>query len=109
MEAMGTNGELTVRVADLSQAGGQHYFRTPRSAIPEDQIEQIFDPSVTTKGQGVSLGLVICRAGGNAHTGPSSAHAITSARPHLQSRISRALDHECRSHSVKTVLLALLG
>ena len=106
----GCQQRTQVRVADLSQAGGQDYFGTPGSSIPTDQIEQILDPSVTAKGQGVSLGLVICRVGANAHTQdrPLRPQSHRPTGRTLLSRISRALDHKCRSHGVKTVVLALL-
>lgn len=39
------------------------------AGIPQDQVERIFDPFVTTKTQGLGLGLSICRSIVNGHGG----------------------------------------
>jgi PAS domain S-box-containing protein len=70
LEAMDSGGELTVRVADLSEGGGSTLLvevSDTGSGIPDDMIEQIFNPFVTTKDQGTGLGLAICRAITDAH------------------------------------------
>jgi signal transduction histidine kinase len=70
LEAMDSGGELTVRVADLSEGGGSTLLvevSDTGSGIPDDLIEQIFNPFVTTKDQGTGLGLAICRAITDAH------------------------------------------
>ena len=70
LEAMDSGGELTVRVADLSEGGGSTLLvevSDTGSGIPGDMIEQIFNPFVTTKDQGTGLGLAICRAITDAH------------------------------------------
>jgi signal transduction histidine kinase len=46
IEAMEPGGEMTVRVADLSEGGGS----------------TLLDPFVTTKPHGAGLGLAICRS-----------------------------------------------
>jgi signal transduction histidine kinase len=70
LEAMGPDGELTVRVADLSEGGGSTLlveFSDTGGGIPDDMVEQIFNPFVTTKDHGTGLGLAICRAIADAH------------------------------------------
>jgi signal transduction histidine kinase len=79
LEAMNSGGELTVRVADLSQGGGSTLLvevSDTGCGIPEDMIEQIFNPFVTTKARGTGLGLAISRAIADAH------RAILRARNH---------------------------
>jgi PAS domain S-box-containing protein len=70
LDAMDSGGELTVRVADLSEAGGSTLLvevSDTGGGIPDDIIEQIFNPFVTTKAHGTGLGLAICRAITDAH------------------------------------------
>ena len=79
LEAMDSGGELTVRVADLSQGGGSTLLvevSDTGCGIPEHMIEQIFNPFVTTKARGTGLGLAISRAIADAHK------AILRARNH---------------------------
>jgi signal transduction histidine kinase len=79
LEAMDSGGELTIRVADLSQGGGSTLIvevSDTGCGIPDDMTEQIFNPFVTTKAHGTGLGLAICRAIADAHK------AILSARNH---------------------------
>ena len=76
---MDSGGELTVRVADLSQGGGSTLLVEVSDTgygIPDDMAEQIFNPFVTTKAHGTGLGLAICRAIADAHK------AILRARNH---------------------------
>jgi C4-dicarboxylate-specific signal transduction histidine kinase len=51
------DGRVTISVVDHGEG------------VPEDQLSQIFDPFVTTKGEGLGLGLSICRAIVSAHGG----------------------------------------
>lgn len=70
LDAMDQGGELTIRVADLSEGGGSTLLvevSDTGGGIPEDMIEQIFNPFVTTKDHGTGLGLAICRAIADAH------------------------------------------
>jgi len=79
LEAMDSGGELTVRVADLSQGSGSTLlveFSDTGCGIRDDMTEQIFNPFVTTKAQGSGLGLAICRAIADAHK------AVLRARNH---------------------------
>jgi PAS domain S-box-containing protein len=81
LEAMDSGGELTIRVADLSQAGGSTLLveiSDTGCGIPDDMTEQIFNPFVTTKDHGTGLGLAICRAIADAHK------AILRARNHTE-------------------------
>ena len=70
MEAMGTGGELTLRVADLSEGGGTTLLvevSDTGTGIPEELLAKIFDPFVSTKARGSGLGLAICRGVADAH------------------------------------------
>jgi len=70
MESMGGGGELTVRVADLSDGGGTTLLvevSDTGTGIPEELLAKIFDPFVSTKARGSGLGLAICRGVADAH------------------------------------------
>ncbi len=69
-QAMEPGGELTVRVADLSDGGGNTLIvevADTGSGIPDHLLATVFDPSVTTKPRGTGLGLAICRGIADAH------------------------------------------
>jgi PAS domain S-box-containing protein len=70
IQAMEPGGELTVRVADLSEGGGSTLIvevADTGPGIPDDLLAIIFDPFVTTKPHGTGLGLAICRGIADAH------------------------------------------
>jgi PAS domain S-box-containing protein len=70
IEAMEPGGELTVRVADLCEAGGTTLLveiSDTGRGIPADLLAVIFNPFVTTKAHGTGLGLAICRSITDAH------------------------------------------
>jgi PAS domain S-box-containing protein len=70
VEAMGPDGELTLRVADLSDGGGTTLLvevSDTGTGIAEELLPKIFDPFVTTKERGSGLGLAICRGIADAH------------------------------------------
>ena len=76
---MAAGGELTVRVADLCEAGGSTLLveiSDTGPGIPPDLLEKIFNPFVTTKSKGSGLGLAICSSVADAH------RAVLSARNH---------------------------
>ena len=80
LEAMTAGGELTVRVADLCEAGGSTLLveiSDTGSGIPDDLLDKIFNPFVTTKSRGSGLGLAICSSVADAH------RAVLSARNHI--------------------------
>jgi PAS domain S-box-containing protein len=70
IQAMSPGGELTVRVADLSEGGGSTLLvevADTGPGIPEHLLTTVFDPFVTTKPHGTGLGLAICRSITDAH------------------------------------------
>jgi len=70
VEAMEPGGELTIRVADLCEGDGTTLLievSDTGRGIPEDLLDSIFDPFVTTKASGTGLGLAICRGIADAH------------------------------------------
>jgi PAS domain S-box-containing protein len=83
IEAMEPEGELTARVADLSEGGGSTLLveiADTGSGIPDELLPTIFNPFVTTKARGSGLGLAICRSITDAH------HARLSARSNVGRR-----------------------
>lgn len=79
VEAMEPGGELTVRLAELAEAGGATLLvevSDTGCGIPDDLIAIIFDPFVSSKSRGSGLGLAICRSIADAH------HATLWARNH---------------------------
>jgi signal transduction histidine kinase len=70
IDAMDPGGELTVRVADLSEGGGSTLLveiSDTGCGIPDELLATIFNPFVTTKAHGTGLGLAICRSIADAH------------------------------------------
>jgi two-component system NtrC family sensor kinase len=70
IQAMDPGGELTVRVADLSEGGGNTLLVEVADSGPgiaDELLATIFDPFVTTKPHGTGLGLAICRSVADAH------------------------------------------
>jgi PAS domain S-box-containing protein len=80
LEAMSQGGELTVRVADLREAGGNSLLveiSDTGPGIPPDLMDKIFNPFITSKSRGSGLGLAICSSIADAH------RATLRARNHL--------------------------
>lgn len=72
IEAMGTGGTLTVRIARAQRANSPRVtieISDTGPGIPESIKGNIFDPFFTTKTRGSGLGLAICRSIVDAHQG----------------------------------------
>ena len=70
IQAMERDGELTVRVVDMSESGSGSLIvevADTGPGIPEELMSTVFDPFVTTKPHGTGLGLAICRGIADAH------------------------------------------
>jgi PAS domain S-box-containing protein len=70
LEAMSQGGELTVRVADLREAGGNYLLieiSDTGPGIPPEILDKVFTPFVTSKARGSGLGLAICSSIADAH------------------------------------------
>ena len=94
IEAMAAGGELTVRVADLCEAGGSTLLveiSDTGCGIPDHLLDNIFNPFVTTKSRGSGLGLAICSSVADAHRAILSARNHTGrTRLHVCHRISQS-------------------
>jgi PAS domain S-box-containing protein len=76
IEAMQSGGELTVRIAEISEGTGSTLrveISDTGCGIPEELLATIFNPFFTTKAHGTGLGLAICRSIADSH------HALLSA------------------------------
>jgi len=70
LEAMSEGGELTLRVADLREAGGNYLLieiSDTGPGVPPELLDKIFNPFVTSKARGSGLGLAICSSIADAH------------------------------------------
>jgi len=77
---MNPGGELTVRVADLSEGGGSTLLvevADTGPGIPDELLATVFDPFAMTRPHGTGLGLAICRGIADAH------HARLTARNNI--------------------------
>jgi len=80
IEAMGSGGEMTVRLARKDFQGAQWIVVEVSDSgpgIPEAVKANIFDPFFTTKPRGSGLGLAICRGITDAHRGVIRAESRT--------------------------------
>jgi signal transduction histidine kinase len=72
VEAMDHDGEVVVRLADRATHDGHSLLievTDSGTGIPDQLVEKIFEPFVTTKPKGSGLGLAICRGITDAHKG----------------------------------------
>jgi signal transduction histidine kinase len=70
LAAMQPGGQLSVRLTANENPGGSALvveIRDTGAGIPDELLEKIFDPFVTTKPGGSGLGLSICRQITDAH------------------------------------------
>jgi len=60
IQAMNNNGIITIRVSELNDVA-QIEIEDDGPAIPEENIDKIFEPLFTTKQKGTGLGLASCK------------------------------------------------
>ena len=79
IEAMGTNGELTVATEIVTGDGGARrlaiQIRDTGAGIAPESLPHLFEPFFTTKKNGTGLGLAICHRVVHEHDGEISAHS----------------------------------
>jgi PAS domain S-box-containing protein len=62
VDAMPGGGQLAVRTGQTGDpAGVEVTFADTGTGIPAEQLEQLFEPFMSTKAQGLGLGLYVCR------------------------------------------------
>jgi signal transduction histidine kinase len=63
IEATSEKGQITVKTRSFTKTGGESYiqieFADTGHGIPQDHLEEIFNPFFTTKDKGSGLGLAI--------------------------------------------------
>jgi two-component system sensor kinase FixL len=69
MDGQATDRRLTVRTQQTGQATVEVTVSDRGLGIPVADLDRVFDPFVTTKAQGLGLGLTICRSIVQAHGG----------------------------------------
>ena len=73
LEAIGSNGELTVSTEFFHDAEGRHglkiFFADSGPGIAEENLSRLFEPFFTTKKNGTGLGLAISRRVAENHQG----------------------------------------
>jgi signal transduction histidine kinase len=75
-DAMGdavTQRDITVRSESALARGVRISVADNGTGIPSEDLEHIFEPFVTTKPQGLGLGLAVCRSIVRSHNGQLSA------------------------------------
>jgi signal transduction histidine kinase len=73
LEAIGNNGELTVRTEVFPGGDGRNglkiFFSDTGPGISSEHLSRLFEPFFTTKSNGTGLGLAICRRVAEDHQG----------------------------------------
>ncbi len=69
MESIGKGRRLTVRTRQIGDDAVEIAVSDVGTGIPEDELERIFIPFVTSKAEGMGLGLAVCTSIAQSHGG----------------------------------------
>jgi two-component system, LuxR family, sensor kinase FixL len=69
MEGVPTDRRLTVKTSGTVECGVEVSVADCGSGIPHEKLNAIFEPFVSTKAEGMGLGLAVCRTIVAAHNG----------------------------------------
>ncbi len=106
MDGVPTDRVLTVRTSGTHDGGVEVSVADCGSGIPQENLEAIFEPFMSTKAEGLGLGLAVCRTIVAAHDGrlwaTNNAHRGATVRFSAACKASVAAARECLMSVVAT-------